>query len=288
MTLQRPGSVLVERSRVNVDRTIEEDDLSEVTAYDPGTPSYIDLATSDLDAAKSFYTAMFGWDTEDSPLPQGGVYTSFSKNSRTVAGGYTMNPQMANMGVPPHWATYVTVANADAAAEAITAAGGSLITQPFDVMTAGRMAVATDPRGATFSVWQPIESIGAYLVNEPGALIWNELQTNDRTASKEFYGAIFGWSAQTSEMPTGEYTSFMLGESPVAGMMEIQPEWGPVPPNWSIYLAVANCDAAIDKATSLGGSTVMGPMDVPDVGRFALLQDPQGAMFYVMSAPDDG
>lgn len=262
--------------------------MSEVTSLAPGTPSYIDLATSDLDAAKSFYTTLFAWDTEDSPLPYGGVYTSFSKNGKTVAGGYSMSPEMVDMGVPPHWATYVTVANADATAKAVTAAGGSLITQPFDVMTAGRMAVAKDPTGATFSVWQPNESIGSYLVNEPGTLIWNELQTSDTAASEKFYGDVFGWKAHTSVMPTGEYTSFMLGERPVAGMMEIRPEWDPIPPNWSIYLAVEDFDVAIEKVIALGAAPAMEPMDVPGVGQFVLLQDPQGAMFFVMSTPGDG
>lgn len=259
--------------------------MSEVSAYDPGTPSYTDLATSDLDAAKRFYTALFGWETEDAPMPYGGVYTSFSKNGKNVAGCYAMNQEMADMGVPPHWETYVTVTDADATAEAVTTAGGSLITQPFDVMTAGRMAVAKDPAGATFSVWQPNESIGSYLVNEHGSLMWNELQTSDTAASEDFYGRIFGWTAQTTDMPTGPYTSFMLDDKPVAGMMKIQPEWGPVPPNWSIYFAVDDCDAAVEKATTLGGSTAMEPMEVPEAGRFALLQDPQGAMFFVMSAP---
>lgn len=283
-----PECGAVQPSRIGPDHSMKEDDMAEITSHAPGTPSYIDLATTDLDAAKSFYTTLFGWDTEDSPLPYGGVYTSFSKNGRTVAGGYTMSPEMADMGAPPHWATYITVADADATAESITAARGSLITQPFDVMTAGRMAVAKDPIGATFSVWQPNESIGSYLANEPGALTWVELQTSDTEASEEFYGTIFGWTARTEKMPTGEYTSFMLGESPVAGMMEIRPEWGPVPPNWSIYLAVEDCDAAIEKAAALGGAIAMEPMDVPEAGRFALLQDPQGAMFFIMSATGNG
>jgi len=260
--------------------------MSEVTSYKPGTPSYIDLATTDLDGAKGFYSALFGWETQDSPMPQGGVYTSFSKDGKDIAGGYVINPEMASLGVPPHWGTYVTVANADAASGAITSAGGAMITEPFDVMTAGRMAVAKDPMGATFSVWQPKESIGSYLTGEPGALIWTELQTNDTAASEEFYGTVFGWTAQTTDMPTGPYTSYMLGDTPVAGMMEIRPEWGPVPPNWSIYLGVEDCDAALEKAVALGATAAMEPMDVPEAGRFVMLADPQGAMFFIMSTPE--
>ncbi len=108
--------------------------------------------------------------------------------------------------------------------------------------------------------------------------------------NEEFYGTVFGWKAHTSGMPTDEYTSFMLADRPVSRMMAIRPEWGPVPPNWSIYPAVEDCDAAIDKATALCGTTTMEPMGVPTpgAGRIALLQNSRGAMFFVMSTPDDG
>jgi predicted enzyme related to lactoylglutathione lyase len=260
--------------------------MAEVTSYEPGTPSYIDLATTDLDAAKHFYGALFDWDAQDMPAGDQGIYTMLSKQGKEVAGAYQMNPEMAAQGVPPNWTTYITVADVAAAATAVTASGGTVVTDPFDVMTAGRMAVAQDPTGATFAMWQAKESIGSYLVNEPGTLVWNELQTDDTAACESFYAEVFGWKAETAETPSGAYTSFRVGDRPVAGMMEIRPEWGPVPPNWSIYLAVADCDATIEKAVAMGASLEMEPMDIPDVGRMALLQDPQGAYFYVMTAPN--
>lgn len=259
--------------------------MSAVTSYDPGTPSFIDLATTDLEAAKAFYTELFGWDALDMPMPDGGVYTMLSKGGKDVAGAYVLNNEMAEMGVPPHWVSYVTVANADAAAVAVASAGGTVIAEPFDVMTAGRMAVASDPAGATFSMWQPGDSIGSYVVNEPGALIWNELQTSDTAGAAAFYREVFGWGTETTDMPTGTYTSFTVGTRGVAGMMEIRPEWGPVPPNWSIYLGVEDVDASMAKAISMGGKAEMEPMEVPNAGRFVLISDPQGAMFFLMAAP---
>lgn len=259
--------------------------MPEITSYEPGTPSFIDLATTDLEAAKVFYTELFGWDAVDMPMPDGGVYTMLSKGGKDVAGAYVLNNEMAAMGVPPHWVSYVTVADVDAAALAVASAGGAVIAEPFDVMTAGRMAVASDPAGATFSMWQPRDSIGSYVVNEPGALIWNELQTSDAAGAEAFYREVFGWGTETTAMPTGTYTSFTRGDHGVAGMMEIQAEWGPVPPNWSIYLGVEDVDASMAKAISLGGTAQMEPMEVPNAGRFVLMSDPQGAMFFMMTAP---
>lgn len=259
----------------------------DVTSHAPGTPSYTDLATSDLDATKAFYTELFGWSTEDMPMGDDGVYTMLRKDGKDVAGAYTMMPDMASAGVPPHWMTYFTVDDVDAAAEVIVEHGGTVVMGPMDVYDAGRQVVAQDPTGATFACWQPKDSIGAYRVNEPGAMVWVELQTNDTDACEAFYGKLFGWTAETTDMPGGPYTSFNLDGAPVAGMMAIQPEWGPVPPNWSIYLGVDDVDAVVDRAVALGGTKHTDPMDVPEAGRFALLADPQGAMFFVMSAPTD-
>ena len=260
----------------------------EVTAYEPGTPSFIDLATSDLDGAKAFYSALMGWGTVDMPMGDGGVYTMLQKNGKDVAGAYEISEEMAAMGVPPHWVTYITVADADAAAAAVLGSGGAIIQEPFDVMNAGRMAVAQDPTGASFNMWQAKESIGSYLTREPGTLLWNELQTDDLEAAADFYADVLGWQTQATEMENGSiYTSFMLGEASVAGMMEIQPDWGPVPPNWSIYLEVEDADAAVEATKKLGGKQEMPVMEVPEAGRFVLIQDPQGAYLYVMAPPRD-
>lgn len=253
--------------------------MAEVTQYEPGTPSWIDLATSDLAAAKQFYTGLFGWSLVEMPSPEG-PYCMFAKDGATVAAAYQMTHEMMDNGIPSHWATYITVADIDETLASVREAGGTVVQEPHRVPGSGRTAAVQDPSAAVFALWEPDGHIGAQRVNEPGTLIWNELQNYDTASAAAFYEAVMGWSAVTGRVPTGEYTSFMLNERPVAGMMAIQPEWGPVPPNWSIYLGVAEIEKACAYVAANGGRIEVPPMVVPEVGTFALLQDPQGAYFY--------
>jgi predicted enzyme related to lactoylglutathione lyase len=255
--------------------------MAEFTSYAPGTPSWIDLATTDLAAAKEFYNGLFGWIDTDVPSPEG-AYTMFSKEGSTVAAAYEMSADMVDASIPSHWATYITVAKLEDTLEKVAAAGGTVVQPPHEIPGSGRTAAVQDPSAAVFALWEPGGHIGAQLANEPGALVWNELQSYDTEAAKAFYGAVFGWQTVTGQVPTGEYTSFMLDERPVAGMMAIQPEWGPVPPNWSVYLGVADITAACQYAIDHGGRVEVPPMHIPDTGTFALLQDPQGAYFYAL------
>lgn len=248
------------------------------TAYAPGTPSWVDIGT-DVDAAVPFYTGLFGW-TAQSLGEEAGGYGFFLKDGKQAAG---FGPQQ-NPG-PPVWSTYVTVADAEAAATAVTTAGGTVVMPPMDVMTAGRMAVCVDPQGGFFSVWEPRDNIGCEVVNEPGAFCWAELDSRDVDGSKAFYGAVFGWTAETHDMPDspmGSYTEFALDGTTIAGMLAMPPMVpAEVPTFWLVYFAVDDCDTAVARAEELGGTLVMPPMEVP-AGRFALLQDPQGAMFCVI------
>lgn len=253
--------------------------MTEIAAYAPGTPSWIDLATTDLGAAKAFYTGLFGWEIIDVPSPEG-AYCMFTKEGATVGAAYAMSAEMVTNEIPPHWATYVTVANIEETLAKVEAAGGTVVQPPHDIPGTGRTAAVQDPAAAVFALWEPHGHIGAQRVNEPGALVWTELQNYDTDAAKLFYADVMGWTAVTGQMTTGEYTSFMLDDKPVAGMMAIQPEWGPVPPAWSIYLGVSSIHAACDYVTAHGGRVEVPPMEVADVGVFALLQDPQGAYFY--------
>ena len=256
--------------------------MAEFASYDPGTPSWIDLATTDLDGAKAFYMGLFGWTAADSPSPEG-IYTMFSKDDFLVAAAYEMSADMIENQIPPHWATYITVASVDETLAKVEESGGSTVQPARDVPDSGRTAAVQDPAAAVFALWEPHGHVGAQLANQAGALIWNELQNYDTDAAAAFYEAVFGWSARVDQMPSGDrYTSFMLGERPVAGMMAIQPDWGPVPPNWSVYIGVENAQAACDYTAANRGSVEFPPMDVPGAGKFALLQDPQGAHFYVM------
>ena len=249
--------------------------------YTPGTPCRIDLSTTDLDAAKKFYTAVLGWSDYDVSPEEAGFYTMPRMKDQSVAGMMTQSDDEKKMGVPPHWNTYVRVDSADDAAKKAKDLGAMVVVEPMDVMDVGRMAVFLDPEGAGICVWQPNQFPGAGIVNEPGAFIWSELYTKDLAAAKKFYSALFGWNTETNET-LGNYTELKVGDRTFGGMMTITAEMGPIPPNWLIYFAVDDADAAVEAANKAGGSAMMGPMDIPKVGRIAVLADPQGAVFAVI------
>lgn len=264
--------------------------MSEATEHVSGTPSWVDLATSDADAAEAFYTALFGWTSEDQG-EEAGHYRLLRKGGKDVAALYAVDPDQG----PPRWNTYVTVDDVDAAAARVDPAGGTLIVPPFDVLVAGagadpgvmgRMAVVSDPAGAIVALWESRGHAGAGLVNEPGALCWNELITGDRERAAAFYAAVIGWSSRTNPMGPMTYTEFMTGERPIAGMMEL----AGVTPQWNVYFAVEDADATVAAATGLGAAILQPAMDLPDVGRCATLADPQGAAFSVvqLAAPPAG
>ena len=168
-------------------------------------------------------------------------------------------------------------------AATIKANGGTLIAEPFDVMTVGRMAVAQDPTGASFNIWEPKAHFGYALIDEPGAVCWDELMTRDTGAAEKFYAAVFGYGIKHSEMPM-PYTEFQIGGKSVAGMLAMKPDMEHVPPHWLVYFMVPNCGGAIDTAKSLGGEILFGPIAIPDIGNIAVIKDPQGAVFGIMGS----
>jgi uncharacterized protein len=256
--------------------------MAEVTRHNPGSFSWAELATTDPIAAKRFYTSLFGWSIEDNPFGPGpeDIYTRLQQTKKDVGALYPMRPEQRQQGVPPNWLPYVAVTSADEAAKKVKQLGGKILMEPLDVMTFGRMAVLEDPAGATLALWEAREHIGAQRVNEPGAFCWMELLTSDAKATARFYSDLFGWTAKESTVDNS-YTEFWQGESPVGGQMPIKPEWGRVPPHWTVYWQVEDVDATTKKATSLGARVLSGPQDIPTVGRFSSLQDPQGASFSI-------
>ncbi|MEX2108161.1 MAG: VOC family protein [Solirubrobacterales bacterium] len=256
--------------------------MSEITSYAPGTPCWVDLGSPDLDASVEFYGALFGWDVpETETSEQTGGYRQAMQDGKPVAG---MMPLMQE-GQPTAWSTYVSAEDADATAAAVKEAGGNVIAEPMDVMDLGRMAVFADPTGAVFGIWQPGTFIGAGLVNEPGAIAWNELNTRDLAGAKEFYGAVFGWGFEDKEMgEAGSYTTINLGENPVGGILNMAERGVPeqVPAHWQVYFGVEDTDATIEQAKQRGGSVMVEPIDIP-AGRFSILTDPHGASFAVIA-----
>ena len=178
--------------------------------------------------------------------------------------------------------SYVAVESADRSAARASELGGTVLAPAFDVMEAGRMAVIQDPTGGVLGVWEARKFPGAGLLGDPGALCWNELCTRDPARAAKFYGDLFGWTHEAMPMPEFEYTVFKRGGQPAGGAMPIQAEWGDVPPQWGVYFAVEDCDACAATAIRLGGSVLSPPSDIPGVGRYAVLRDPQGANFSVL------
>jgi predicted enzyme related to lactoylglutathione lyase len=253
-------------------------------AFTPGTFCWIELGTTDQAKAKEFYGRLLGWDFEDSPMPQGGHYTMFKRGGGNIAGMYELSREMhEQQGIPPHWMPYVAVESADAAADRAKQLGGKVTVPPFDVMDVGRMTVVQDPTGAVLSLWQKGNHHGFDEVGDPGSLCWAEIATPDPDRAGSFYAALFDWGKKPSSVGGENYTEFTVNESSVGGMLPMEgAKWEGVPPHWMIYFAVKNCRETADEAVSMGATLELPPTLIPGVGQFALVKDPQGAMFSIV------
>jgi predicted enzyme related to lactoylglutathione lyase len=258
-----------------------------MTSYDPGTPCWVDLATPGLERAEAFYGSLFGWRAHAAPEPEAGGYAFFALGEgpgSEVAGAMPVTDEAQ----PPAWTTYVSVPDVDAAVRAVPATGGQVLMEPADIMGQGRMAVFADSQGAVIAAWEPQEFQGAAIVNETNAYCWSELAGRDIEAAKEFYPKVFGWDPDTHAFGTSTYTEWQAGGRSVAGMVQMDEQWPEdLAPHWSVYFAVADCDATADKAVELGGSVLMPPTDIP-VGRFSVLEDPLGAQFSIIRLTEIG
>ena len=257
--------------------------MPEVTSHPHGAPSWAELDTTDEAGALAFYSAMFGWEDDPQPIGPDWVYHMQKVNGLPAAAIYRQSEEEQAQGIPAHWKTYFTAGDVDAVAAKAPQLGGNVLFGPMDVFEAGRMVMLQDPQGAVFAVWQPKQHIGARIKDEPGAMCWHELMTSDRDAAIGFYHGLLGME-QGDAMGPMDYTFLKVGDNGVAGVMEITPDMGPVPPCWVVYFAVTDADASVAQAQSLGGGVVVPATDVPDVGRFAALTDPQGAHFSVFQA----
>lgn len=250
----------------------------QIESYAPGTPSWVDLSSPDPDTTADFYSGLFGWALVDQGPDAGGYRMAYLRD-RPVAG---IGP-LQRSDVPPHWTTYISVSDADAVTKNVRAAHGQVFVEPMDVFDAGRMAMFADTTGAPIAIWQPRGHIGATLINEPGTMCWNELATRDPAAAKAFYSAALGWSAVDREIGGVPYTEWKVGDRTVAGMLPMDDRWpAEVPSHWMVYFAVDGTDEATARAEQLGASVTVPPTDVPP-GRFAVLSDPNGAVFSVIT-----
>jgi hypothetical protein len=255
--------------------------VTELGTHVPGSFCWAELAAADPRAAVSFYRALFGWETVEHDMGPNGVYTIFTMRGLDVAAAAGQQPQERTAGVPPHWNLYVSVSSADEGVARAQALGASVLAPAFDVMEQGRMAVLQDPTGAVFQVWQPKAHVGVRIVREPGAFCWSELTTRDTRQAEAFYTALFGWTPKRSAPGSPmEYTEFSIGGQPSVGMMGMPDGMPPhVPSYWMPYFQVADLDASAQQARSLAATVMVGPQAIPDGARFAVLQDPQRAMF---------
>jgi len=252
--------------------------------YAPGQFSWVDLMTPDVKAATKFYGALFGWSSAPTANDEGGAYTMFQLGDASVAGMGLMSDELKQAGVPPHWNSYVTVEDADASLARAEKLGAQPQMPVIDIQVGGalvgRMSIFADPAGARLSIWQPGNHAGSGLANVPGTFCWNELCTRDVDGSVKFYEQLFGWNVQPGDDENG-YREIKNGERTNGGILPWQPQMGDMPPVWSTYFAVEDCDASIAKVKALGGQLFVGPIDI-EPGRFAVVSDPQGAVFNVM------
>jgi uncharacterized protein len=244
--------------------------MPEMTGYDHGVPSWVDMGAPDPDKARDFYIQLFGWEGEDMG-EEAGHYHIMTKGGKHVAGiGPAQDPG------PPRWAMYVDVEDVDAIAKLVEANGGTVLVPPMDVMASGRMLVFADPTGAVASAWQPRDHRGAQVVNEPGAFIWSELHTSDLERARQFYTNVFGWDWGGAP----EYAEVQVNGRSVAGAMTRPADLpAEIPDHWQIYFGSTGVDADVEKAAGLGATVIVPPTDIPDMGRFAVLSDPQGGVF---------
>jgi len=253
--------------------------MGERENYAPGTFCWADLGTTDADAAKAFYTGVFGWEAVDAPAGEAGTYTTFKLEGQDVAALYEMGEE-ERASLTPHWSSYISVEDVDSLAPRVLELGGEVLAHPFDVMQSGRMTALKDPTGAAVHLWQPRSQAGAGRVNDTGCMVWNELATPDPARARDFFTQLLGWELEPEESGYG----IIKNKGGLNG--GIRPPQDGEPTHWLVYFTAENVDDTIKKIRETGGSVIAGPMDTP-VGRVAAVRDPQGAAFALFQGEVD-
>lgn len=259
-------------------------------AYQHGLFSWTDISVPDPEAGKAFYSGLFGWEAADQHFPDGSLmYVMFTKDGKSVAGMGPQQPEMTAQGVPPMWNSYVSVDSVDDTIAKWTAAGGTVIMPAMDVMTSGRMAFVVDPEGAYVGLWQAGDHVGGEVFHTHGGMSWNELNTRNVDAAREFYGSALDWEFEAFEgsdplywlvtVPGKKQGDPLSNDAYNGGMLTIGDTFPPeMPAHWAVYFTVADTDAAAAKVRELGGNVLVEPFDIGP-GRIAMVQDPQGGTF---------
>ena len=241
--------------------------------YAPGTFCWAELGTGDPAAAAAFYVGVFGWEAVDMALAGGGDATTFQLLGGDVCELHRHDPRQG----PPGWLSYVSVDDVDEVAERAQDAGATVLREPLNVYAAARTAVLEDPTGAVFGLWEPRARIGATLVNDPGAMCLNQLNTSDTERAAAFYTEVFGWRIEPVGTDEQSYWGIFNGPNLNGGMMPLPAQAG-APSHWLVYFATADIDASANRITDLGGHLLVPPTEVPN-GRISVATDPQGAAF---------
>ncbi len=258
--------------------------MPNIDKHPPGSFCWIGLATTDQKAAKGFYGSLFGWAVNDFAVGPNEFITFFKLDGRDVGEAYTLRAEQRSQGAPPHWMIYIAVESADAAASKAGQLGGKVLAPPFDIFDAARVAVVQDPSGAVFSLWQAKKQIGTGLAGVEGTLCWADLMTPDPARAQEFYSGLFAWKLVAGEKDPSGYLHIKNGEAFIGGVPPKKQSDPRVPPHWLPYFMVSDCDAATAKARQLGAKIHLAPMTMEDVGRWAVVRDPQGAVFAIFQS----
>ncbi len=256
-------------------------------SYEQGVFSWVDLMTSEQEAAKQFYGELFGWQFQDKPVDNGSTYSMAFKGDRAVAALFAKPDNLPD--VPPHWQSYISVQDLEATVQRWQENGGTVAMPPCDIMESGRMAMVKDPTDGIVGLWQAKDFLGAGLVNEVSTFCWAELQTRGAQKAAEFYQAVFGWELEVDEKPPNYISTKVKGHYN-CGMFDMDKANLPaeLPSCWAVYFNVADLDASLAIVNRLGGKALMEPMDI-EPGRFTTIMDPQGATIALMQVnnPDD-
>jgi predicted enzyme related to lactoylglutathione lyase len=248
--------------------------------FSAGQFCWCDLNAKNMEEAKVFYGSVFEWSTEMQNTHGGPPYAFFNFDGKRVAGLGQMADEMIQQGIPSIWTNYIQVTDCQACCQKLESLGAKLIMPNMDVMDAGSMAIAQDPAGAMFALWQANQNFGAALVNVPNAMVWNELATRDFDGAIKFYGELFGWTFEDNPESPSYYKIILNDGRRNGGIMKMTAEWGDqIPSHWTVYFSVARIEDTAERVKAAGGQVVHGPFQAGTVGQLAICCDPHGGMF---------